>query len=70
MEDNVTYECQVHGDIFDVFNICLLIAKYYNYKYRLFEENNMEVYQYLINLTDNLTMELLIFVHNTTPLLL
>ena len=66
LEENIVFGCQNHGEIANVLNFCLLIAKYYIYKQKLFVENKIDFYEFLIELKYKLNMEYHICLHNNT----
>ena len=57
LQEIIIFGIQANEDVLCVFNFCSLNAKHYIYKQRLFHENNVDFYEYLIELKYKLTLE-------------
>ena len=55
------------GDIFKVLNYCVINAKFYMYKQKLFDNNKLGLYEFLMILKAKLNMEYGICKKNGTP---
>ena len=66
-EEVVLFGFPSANDIFVVLNYCMLQAKYFIYKRRLYYENDVDLYKYLISLKYILKLELYICKKNGTP---
>ena len=67
LEETILFGFQIKDDILSVFNYCALYGKYYIYRQRLFYENKIDFYQYLIELKHKLKIEKMIcHDYNTT----
>ena len=64
LEESILFGFQVEGDIFNVLNFCILLAKYYIYKQRIHNDNLIDFYQYLVQLKYKLKLEQTICTHN------
>jgi hypothetical protein len=57
LEECIIFGFQLRGEIFDVLNYCILVGKYYIHRIRLFEENNICFFNFLLDLKFKLTIE-------------
>ena len=57
IEESILFGFQVDEDVFKVFNYCVLVAKYYVYKQKLFNDNKIDNYEYLCELKYKLQVE-------------
>ena len=66
LEESILFGFQIEGGIFDVLNYCILVAKFYIYKQRLFTENNIDLYTFLVQLKYRLRILYNICKHSNT----
>ena len=66
-EEVILFGNPSENEIFTVLNYCILQAKYFIYKRRLYHENNIDLYKYLVDLKFKLKLELFICKTNGTP---
>ena len=66
LEENVLFGFLSDEDIFTVLNLCVLIAKFYLYKRKLFYDNSIDFYEYLYELKYRLQIEESICEKNNT----
>ena len=67
LEEIILFGFHVKGNIFSVFNFCVLYGKHYIYRQRLFHGNQIDLYQYLFELKYKLKIEKTIcYDYNTT----
>ena len=64
LEESILFGFQAEGDILNVLNFCILLAKYYIYKQRIHNNNSIDFYQYLVQLKYKLKLEQTICTYN------
>ncbi len=57
MEECILFGFQIEGDIFNVLNYCILIAKFHIYYQWIHNNNAISLFQYLIELKNKLKIE-------------
>jgi hypothetical protein len=55
--ESILFGFQIDEEVFSVLNYCILIAKFYVYKQKLFQDNNIDFYEYLCELKCKLQIE-------------
>ncbi len=66
IEESILFGVQIEGEVFQVLNWCILQAKYYIHKQRLFNNNNIDFYEFLLILKYKLQIEQSICINNGT----
>jgi hypothetical protein len=66
-EMNILFGYTELGEIYPVLNFCLLLAKFYIYTKRLYGNNRLDLYEYLVILKNKLTIEKLICENEGKP---
>ena len=64
LEENVIFGFQSDDDLFKVLNHCALIAKFYIYRKKMFNNNDIDFYDYLYELKYKLQIERNICIKN------
>ncbi len=57
LEECILFGFQIEGDIFNVLNYCIILAKFHIYCQRIHNNNAINLFQYLIELKNKLKME-------------
>ena len=57
LEECILFGFPIEGEIFDVLNHCILIAKFYIYRQRLFNDNDIDFFSFLVELKYKIQIE-------------
>lgn len=66
LEESILFGFRIDTDIFSVLNLCILIAKYFIHRERLFNANDMDFFKYLIELKFRINLEYMVCKRNNT----
>ena len=69
LQESILFGFQSKADVFLVLNFCVLLAKYYIYRQKMYYNNNVDFYDFLKELRYKLTIEKNICNDNKTPYL-
>ena len=66
LEECILFGFPIEGDVFEVLNYCILVAKFYIYRQRLFNNNDIDLFSFLVELKYKVKIEYSICKHNNT----
>ena len=66
LEECILFGFPIEGDIFEVLNYCILVAKFYIYRQRLFNDNDIDLFSFLVELKYKIKIEYGICKNNNT----
>ena len=66
LEECILFGFPIEGDVFEVLNYCILVAKFYIYRQRLFNDNDIDLFSCLVELKYNIKIEYGICKNNNT----